>query len=141
MIKLPSLVEFSDVIQPVDLSCTSKNSVDVVAMGNGNLLSEDETPPILRYSNMKTISLIECALKLPVVAFRNGVICTKAKENQSICIGDSGGPLVETKTNNLIGVGSFGSAWYGCAQNVLGFARVSFYLSWIEQVAGVACRQ
>lgn len=135
-------MEFSDVIQPVDLACESKNDVDAIAMGNGNMLSDgEEIAPILQYANLKTISLIECALQLPIAAFRNGIICTKAKEKQSTCIGDTGGPLVETKYQSLVGVGSFGSAWYGCTKNLpLAFTRVSFYLDWIEQVAGIVCR-
>lgn len=114
LIKLPSPVELTDVIQPVHLGCTSDNNVDAVAIGNGLMHTKDkDLAPILQYAQLKTVSLLQCLPFFPIIAFRKSVICVKGLERQSVCNGDSGGPLIEASSKNLIGVTSFGSA-FGC---------------------------
>lgn len=107
-------MELTDVIKPVNLGCTSSNNVEAVAIGNGLMHSKDkDLAPILQYAHLKTISLLQCVPFFPIVAFRKSVICSKGLQKQSVCNGDSGGPLIEAKSQNLIGITSFGSA-FGC---------------------------
>lgn len=142
MIKLPSPVEVTDVIKPVGLACSSSYNVDVVAIGNGLMHTNDkDLAPILQYAPLKTISLLRCVPFFPMIAFRKSVICSKGLKKQSICNGDSGGPLIEAKSKNLIGISSFGSA-FGCGIGLpQGFTRVSAYLPWIKKVTGIDCKK
>lgn len=165
LIKLPSPVELTDVIQPVHLGCTSNNNVDAVAIGNGLMHTKDkDLAPILQYAQLKTVSLLQCLPFFPIIAFRKSVICVKGLERQSVCNGDSGGPLIEANSKNLIGVTSFGSA-FGCELGMpqgkkkfkikvveillqltnhhifTGFTRISSYLPWIEEVTGIGCKK
>lgn len=109
---LPSPVQFSDVIQPIDLACSSSANVDVFAIGNGSMHpKEKNVASTLQYAHMKTISNIKCSIFVPKAASRKSVICAQGEEKQSICHGDSGGPLIGS---NLIGITSFSSAHFGC---------------------------
>lgn len=130
MIKLPTPVEFTDVIKPVGLSCDAAYNVDVTAIGNGLMHTNDkDLAPILQYAPMKTVSLLKCLPFFPIIAFRKSVICSKGAEKQSVFNGDSGGPLIQTKSQNLVGITSFGSA-FGCEVGLpQGFTKVNFKTS------------
>lgn len=143
LIKLLSPVKFSDVIQPVNLACTSSNNSDVIAIGTGLTSSYDtDLAPILQHSHMKTLSKNKCFLYLPTVAFRNSIICSIGEKNQSICSGDAGGPLVEIVNHNLVGIASYQSTFFGCDSGApQAFTRVSVYLPWIKQITGISCRK
>lgn len=111
LIKLPAPVEFSDTIKPVKLACESNRALDVTAIGNGLMHTDDrQLAPILQYVDLKTISLGECLPNFPFLIFRKSVICARGQQQKSACRGDSGGPLISEKTKNLIGLTSFGSA-------------------------------
>lgn len=141
LIKLPTPIEFTDIIKPVSLACTSNNDVDVIAIGNGIMDSKiKELAPILQYVHLKTVSLTTCVPYFPIIAFRKTVICSKGDGKRSICNGDSGGPLIEATSRNLIGVSSFGSA-LGCGTAPQGFTRVTEYLKWIEEVTSITCKK
>lgn len=111
LIRLPKPVEFSDVIKPVKLACESIHIQNVIAIGNGftNAKQTTSAPPILQWTNLKTISYAECLRQYPFLLFRRSVICARGDQKESTCHGDSGGPLVADKTHILIGATSFGS--------------------------------
>lgn len=140
LVKLPQPVEFSDTIKSIPYACSSAAGVDVVAIGNG-LTANDATtlPPILQYTELKTISTLSCMKTFPFLLFRRSALCAKGEEQRSACQGDSGGPLI-TLNNSLVGLTSFGSP-RGCqagAPQV--YSRLSQYKSWIEEVSGVVCK-
>lgn len=114
LVKLQTPVEFSDVIKPIAFACSSiSNDKDVIAIGNGITKDSDQTmPPILQYTQLKTMSRLSCLKSFPFLIFRGSVVCVKGEERRSACSGDSGGPLI-TPDNTLIGLTSFGSA-RGC---------------------------
>jgi secreted trypsin-like serine protease len=140
LIKLPEPVEFSDVIKPISYACSSTKGMPVVAIGNGLTKDSDEAlPPILQYTELKTVSLLRCLKSFPFLIFRRSVICVKGEEQRSVCYGDRGGPLI-TPENSLVGLSSFGSP-KGCqvgAPQV--FTRISAYTKWVKEVTGIDCK-
>lgn len=135
-------MEFTEVIQPIPIACSSTNGMDVIAIGNGNTKkSNDKIAPILQYSfKLRTIAIINCLLEFPFLIFRTSVICAAGDDLTSMCPGDSGGPLVTTDTDKLVGISSFISS-YGCEDGLpQGFSRVSSHLEWIEDVTGIRCK-
>lgn len=140
MIKLPKPVELSDVIRPVRLACSSRNNMDVIAIGNGMMHDGiRKLAPTLQYTSLKTVSKLKCLPFFPPqMLLRRNVICVKGKQRRSVCNGDSGGPLVSAEKQGLIGLTSFGSA-FGCELHMpQGFTRVSSHLKWIQQVTGIS---
>ena len=139
LIKLPSPVNFTKVIQPITLSCKSSNWVGVTAIGNGYMLNKNRAP-ILQYADkLKTISLFLCVFNYPKVAFRTGIMCAVGLDESSVCMGDSGGPLIDNDSNKLVGITSFGPA-HGCDFGLAqAFTRVSAYTKWIEKKTGIKC--
>lgn len=143
LIKLPQPVEFSDVIKPVQIACSSSNNMDAVAIGNGLMHDSDKTiASTLQYTSLKTVSMLKCLPSFPFLLFRKNVICVKGDEKRSACRGDSGGPLIAADSRALIGLTSFGSAM-GCENGApQGFTRLSSHLPWIKQVTGISdCQQ
>lgn len=121
LVKLPSPVKFTDAIQPVNLACSTSYDADVIAIGSGKMNSQITTKnnsPNLHYAHLKTVSQLKCFRHLPIIAFRKSIICSRGEEKQSICIGDSGSPLIEAKSQNLVGISSFGLALFGCQRDV-----------------------
>lgn len=141
LIKLPSPVEFSDVVKPVPMACASTGGMDVVAIGNGLTKDTDKTiAPTLQYTQLQTISMVECVLDYPILLFRKSVVCARGVQQRSVCRGDSGGPLVTGDTGELVGIASFVNI-LGCENGVpQGFTRVSAHLEWIKEVTGIDCK-
>lgn len=143
MIKLPEPVTFSDVIKPIPFACSSSSDsgVDVIAIGNGMMRDNDyDIPPILQYTELKTISRFSCLKAYKFLIFRRSVVCVKGEKKNGVCSGDSGGPLI-TLDNTLLGLTSFGSP-KGCevgAPDV--FTRISKYSNWIKDASGVECKK
>lgn len=141
MIKLPEPVELSDVIKPIPFACSSISSdKDVIAIGNGITKDSDQTvPPILQYTELKTMSRLSCLKTFPFLVFRGSVVCVKGEERRSACHGDSGGPLISSD-NSLIGLTSFGSS-RGCEKGYPQvFTRISYYQQWIKEITGIECK-
>lgn len=139
LVKLPQPVEFSDVITPISLACSSTNGMDVITIGNGITdTSSDSAPEILQYAELKTVLRLYCLKMFPFLIFRRSIICVKGEERKSGCHGDSGGPLVTTN-NLLIGVTSFGSPTCEAGGPQV-YTRVSHYQKWIAEVTGVECK-
>lgn len=82
--------------------------MDVVAIGNGITKDTDKTiAPTLQYTQLQTITMLECILDYPILVFRKSVICARGVQQRSVCRGDSGGPLVTSDTDALVGISSF----------------------------------
>lgn len=136
-------MKFTDIIKPVKLACASKSNVDVVAIGNGLMDTNDKTiAPTLQYTYLKTISQLQCVIDFPIIAFRKSVICARGVQQRSVCRGDSGGPLVSANSGALIGISDFVNI-QGCNLGFpQGFSNVPSHLEWIEKVTGVSeCEQ
>lgn len=138
LIKLPEPVKFSDTIKPVNLACNANRNMDVIAIGNGLMHTNDKTiAPILQWAPLKTISQFECLPKFPFLLFRKSVICARGADKESTCRGDSGGPLVSKKDTSLVGLTSFGSA-EGCELGIAqGYTQLQSYLPWIGKTTGI----
>lgn len=129
-------------IRPVNLACSSSNYADVIAIGNGLLRGKaKDLAPILQYVHLKTVSKIECSTYFPINALHKSIICAEGYGKKSICKGDLGGPLVIEDSEKLIGISSFVSSWYGCERGApMAFSNIPEYLSWIEKITGVTCK-
>lgn len=141
LVKLQTPVEFSDVIKPIAFACSSiSNDKDVIAIGNGITKDSDLTmPPILQYTQLKTMSRLSCLKSFPFLIFRGSVVCVKGEERRSVCSGDSGGPLI-TPDNTLIGLANFVSI-RGCEKgDPQVFSRISYYQKWIKETTGIDCQ-
>lgn len=131
----------SDVIKPIPFTCSlAPGGTDAIAIGNGFTNDSDKkVPPILQYTELKTMSRFSCVLKWPSLILRQSVVCAKGEEHRSVCNGDSGGPLIAASNKSLIGVASFASA-KGCESGYPQvFTRISYYQKWIKEVAGIDC--
>lgn len=139
LIKLPSPVQFSDVIKPVELACTpAPKNLDVTIIGNGLINTTATTlAPILQYADLKIIPLYQCIPDFPFLLFRKSVICARGVQQRSACRGDSGGPLISHNSRALVGLTSFGSAM-GCHLGFpQGYTSIALYLDWIKEVSGI----
>lgn len=139
LIQLPQPVEFTDVIQPISFACSSTNGMDVIAIGDGVTKSYNKNmSSILQYTELKTVSRLNCLWSHPYLIFRQSIICVKGEGHKSTCVGDSGGPLV-TQDHSLIGLTSFGA--FPCDfEAVTVFTRIAYYHEWIAEVTGVECK-
>lgn len=131
-------------IEPIPFECSSTPSeTDAIAIGNGFTNDSDKkVPPILQYTELKTMSRFSCVLKWPSLILRQSVVCAKGEDHRSVCNGDSGGPLISNQKSykSLIGVASFAST-KGCESGYPQvFTRISYYQKWIKEVAGVDCQ-
>ncbi|XP_055327025.1 collagenase-like [Sitodiplosis mosellana] len=139
LIKLPEKVKFSNTIKPVKLACSSSKNMVVTAIGNGLMnTTSKEIAPILQFTTLKTIPLMQCLPDFPILLFRKSVICARGEQQKSTCRGDSGGPLVAGNSGALVGLTSFGSA-LGCHLGYpQGYTNLPSYLKFIQQVTGIS---
>nr|AAF71520.1 HzC21 chymotrypsinogen [Helicoverpa zea] len=142
MINLPFRRRHSFTIAPIALP--SGNELNnqfngAIASASGFGLTQDggSVSETLRHVNLPVITNAVCrqystAFNVFVV---DSNICVSGAGGRSVCQGDSGGPLVVNSNNRriLIGVTSFGSP-RGCqAGSPAVFARVTSFISWINQ--------
>uniref|UniRef100_A0A2A4J6X3 Peptidase S1 domain-containing protein n=1 Tax=Heliothis virescens TaxID=7102 RepID=A0A2A4J6X3_HELVI len=139
IINLPSNVGTSGNIAPIALP--SGNELNnqfagftATASGFGRTRDGGAVSPTLNHVNLPVITNSVCSQSFPLY-IQSTNICTSGANGRSTCQGDSGGPLVVTSNNRriLIGVTSFGSD-RGCQVGApAAFARVTSYISWINQ--------
>ncbi|KAH8372329.1 hypothetical protein KR093_011050, partial [Drosophila rubida] len=95
---------------------------------------------VLQYANVRVLEQQRCiCLFLPGLVSAKRHICTDGQGGRGACEGDSGGPLVYRWRNvsYLIGLTSFGSAM-GCEVNApTVYTRITAYLEWIMDEAGI----
>ncbi|PZC84908.1 brachyurin [Helicoverpa armigera] len=142
IIYLPSAVSFSDNIAPIALPAGDELNelfVGDIATASGFGRTGDAasgaitTSQFLSHVDVPVISNNVCRLSFLILQSSN--ICINTAGAKSTCRGDSGGPLTVERNNRkiLIGVTSFGSA-RGCQVGApAAFARVTSYVSWINQ--------
>jgi len=63
--------------------------------------------------------------------------CANSANNNGICFGDSGGPVMLLQGSNWVQVGVNSFATDPCTNGPGGFARVSAFVEWIKQTAGI----
>lgn len=96
-------------------------------------------PTYLRYLQQVTLSNVECRERQdspthqPLVY--NGTICAFAQEGRGICYEDNGDPL--TLNGQLIGLASWFTTVHCAVGFPDGYTRVSKFLEWIQNVAGI----
>ncbi|CAB3365328.1 Hypothetical predicted protein [Cloeon dipterum] len=98
----------------------------------------------LKFVDLKVISQDDClAIYGPLVINENKLCCDADGGASSTCNGDSGGPLVITEEDGEpteIGIVSFGVS-LGCESGwPAAFTRITYYLDWLAQNAGVTIR-
>ncbi|XP_022826478.1 brachyurin-like [Spodoptera litura] len=138
MITLPSAVSTSSSIGFIALPSGNELNnqfVGATATASGFGLTRDggAVSETLNHVNLSVISNAVCRNTFLLIQSSN--ICTSGTNGKSTCRGDSGGPLVVTSNNRriLIGVTSFGHIT-GCQRgHPAAFARVTSYISWINQ--------
>nr|ADT80821.1 serine protease 51 [Mamestra configurata] len=138
MITLPSAVSTSGNIAPIALPSGNElnnqfNGATAVASGFGLTRDGGSVSGSLSHVNLPVITNAVCRQSFSIIQSSN--ICTSGANGRSTCQGDSGGPLVVTSNNRriLIGVTSFGSD-RGCQVGFpAAFARVTSFISWINQ--------
>ncbi|XP_065363290.1 serine protease SP24D-like [Calliphora vicina] len=128
VVKLSKPLELNGSIQPIALATKSlKPGVKVVTTGWGRLRTGGDTPQILQFNTLISISNAECKRRIGNVA--TSTLCLSHTVGNGVCNGDSGGPAVYK--NQLVGVTNFVVG--GCGSNAPdGYASVAFYSSWIR---------
>lgn len=150
LIELPFSLSWTQSIQPAQLPTRSQERqsfefLRTLVAGFGR--TADDSPDIsnrLMYNSLRVIGNSECSAIYGSDVIRAGTLCARGWESnaQNICQGDSGGPLVlaDGAEQTLIGVVSFVSS-RGCSVgDPGGYARVTSYLDWISQNAGIQIR-
>uniref|UniRef100_A0A2A4K1R6 Peptidase S1 domain-containing protein n=1 Tax=Heliothis virescens TaxID=7102 RepID=A0A2A4K1R6_HELVI len=142
IIILPSAVSLSNNIAPIALpSGNELNELfegDIATASGFGRTGDASSGAItvnqfLSHVDVPVISNAVCRQSFVIIQPSN--ICINSAGGRSTCRGDSGGPLVVSRNNRriLIGVTSFGSA-RGCQVGApAAFARVTSYVSWINQ--------
>lgn len=134
LIELSRPVPLNDYRRPICLPSSNQATTNrpLYAAGWGETLSGTQ-PTLLQDIEIREID--------PCDSFR----INKAKQlcarqpnaNRGICFGDSGGPLMLEENNRWIIVGISSFATRPCFNGSGGFTRVSAYLEWIKQTAGL----
>ncbi|CAH0686236.1 unnamed protein product [Spodoptera exigua] len=140
VIRLGSDVSFSDIIAPIAIpsgGLINESFDGEVAVASGFGRTSDNVGvsvnQVLSHVELSVISNAICRASFPLY-IQDSNICTSGANGKSTCRGDSGGPLVVNVDDSpvLIGITSFGSA-RGCEVGApAAFARVSSYVSWIN---------
>ncbi|XP_065336328.1 brachyurin-like [Cloeon dipterum] len=99
--------------------------------------------PELKYVDVTIMSNAECSSYFGSTITANHICIDTAGGSGGVCNGDSGGPLTITETDGgktQVGITSFVSS-AGCESgSPHGYCRVTGYLDWLEQNAGVTIR-
>ncbi len=138
LLKLAAPVEYTDLIQPIDLYQSQQIDVgtNVTIYGWGfTSFPPGPRPEELHVVSRSTISTAACNdvyVQYDGTNITDNQVCTQANGAGS-CQGDSGGPLLRSDDNGKVyqvGIVSFG---VGCASKSPDvFTKVSSYLKWIE---------
>ncbi|XP_022826471.1 collagenase-like [Spodoptera litura] len=139
MINLPSAVSTSANIGFIALPSGNEINNQFVgatgtASGFGITRDGGSVSGALNHVNLPVISNAVCRETFTIY-IQSSNICTSGANGRNICRGDSGGPLVVNSNNRriLVGVSSFVSG-RGCQAGAPGaFARVTSFISWINQ--------
>ncbi|KAH8302586.1 hypothetical protein KR044_008463, partial [Drosophila immigrans] len=151
LMRLPTEVRASERVQPIALarpfmqqSLLQGQLVTTSGWGaTSDALNTSRTPDevgVLQYASVKVLEQQRCICRfLPGLVNDKRHICTDGEGGRGACQGDSGGPLVFRWRNvsYLIGLTSFGSAM-GCEVDApTVYTRITAYLEWIMEEAGI----
>lgn len=140
LIKLPSVVWFSQNIHTIPFACLPSDSgTHAITMGFGRT-SENKHAKTLQHAKLITVELQRCVADTQHLISKNSVVCVIGTQS-SICHGDLGGPLVSARSGKLMGVATYidKNCEVGRRQ---GFTGITAYMQWIEGVMeGVLCKK
>ncbi|EAA02808.4 AGAP012736-PA, partial [Anopheles gambiae str. PEST] len=139
LILLNSPMTFTSRVKPISLPARTdtRQFEGFTGTVSGFGRSSDASPypsSILRFTSNPIMSKAECIVSWGFALAQSQNVCLKPTGGRSSCNGDSGGPLTVNSGGVLqIGTVSFGSS-YGCASGWPSmYARVSYFLSWINE--------
>uniref|UniRef100_A0A182PHN9 Peptidase S1 domain-containing protein n=1 Tax=Anopheles epiroticus TaxID=199890 RepID=A0A182PHN9_9DIPT len=138
VVRLNSPITFNDRVQPIRLPARSDTrqfggfTGTVSGFGRTSDASQ-ATSAVVMFTSNPVMTNADCIARWNTALIQPQNVCLSADGGRSSCNGDSGGPLAVQDGGSLqIGVVSFGSA-AGCAVGMPSvYARVSFFLDWIE---------
>ncbi|XP_049299573.1 brachyurin-like [Anopheles funestus] len=138
VVRLNSPITFTDRIQPARLPGRSDTrqfggfTGTVSGFGRTSDASQ-ATSAVVMFTSNPVMTNADCIASWNSVLIEPQNVCLSAEGGRSSCNGDSGGPLAVQDGGSLqIGIVSFGSA-AGCAVGMPSvYARVSFFLDFIE---------
>uniref|UniRef100_A0A8W7PY83 Peptidase S1 domain-containing protein n=1 Tax=Anopheles coluzzii TaxID=1518534 RepID=A0A8W7PY83_ANOCL len=101
--------------------------------GFGRTTNTGATSPVVMFTSNPVMTNADCIARWNTALIQPQNVCLSGDGGRSSCNGDSGGPLTVQDGGSLqIGIVSFGSA-AGCSIGMPSvYARVSFYLDWID---------
>uniref|UniRef100_A0A182SZI9 Peptidase S1 domain-containing protein n=1 Tax=Anopheles maculatus TaxID=74869 RepID=A0A182SZI9_9DIPT len=138
VVRLNSPIVFNDRVQPARLPARSDTrqfggfTGTVSGFGRTSDASQ-ATSPVVMFTSNPVMTNADCIASWNAVLIEPQNVCMHGEGGRSACNGDSGGPLAVQDGGSLqIGIVSFGSA-AGCSIGMPSvYARVSFFLGWIE---------
>ncbi|XP_052894132.1 brachyurin-like [Anopheles moucheti] len=138
VVRLDEQIVFSPSIQPARLPARSDTRQfggflgTVSGFGRTSDANQD-TSNVVMYTTNPIMTNADCIASWNAVLIEPQNVCLSGEGGRSACNGDSGGPLAVQDGGSLqIGIVSFGSA-AGCAVGMPSvYARVSFFLDFIE---------
>uniref|UniRef100_A0A182MPM4 Peptidase S1 domain-containing protein n=1 Tax=Anopheles culicifacies TaxID=139723 RepID=A0A182MPM4_9DIPT len=137
VVRLNSPITFTDRIQPARLPARSDTrqfgGMTGTVSGFGRTTDTGATSPVVMFTSNPVMTNADCIARWNTAVIQPQNVCMSGDGGRSACNGDSGGPLAVQDGGSLqIGVVSFGSA-AGCSIGMPSvYARVSFFLDFIE---------
>ncbi|KFB45032.1 AGAP005665-PA-like protein [Anopheles sinensis] len=138
VVRLDSPITFNARVQPARLPARSDTRQFGGVMGtvSGFGRTSDATQAtsaVVMYTTNPVMTNADCIAQWNTVVIQPQNVCMSGANGRSACNGDSGGPLAVQDGGSLqIGIVSFGSA-AGCSIGMPSvYARVSFFLDFIE---------
>jgi hypothetical protein len=138
MANAPSTLFNSPNIGPIDLPRPGDENFSLVdrwiEMSGFGRLDDTTSSDVLRFSTAPGISNADCANVFGTYV-TDGNLCISTGHGSSTCSGDSGGPntyQIRAGERTIVGITSFGAA-AGCTLGFpAAFARVTYFLPWIQ---------
>ncbi|PZC75048.1 hypothetical protein B5X24_HaOG200514 [Helicoverpa armigera] len=129
LIRVSREMQFSDLVQPIQLPETNTDEgVEMMLSGWGRLSYPGTLPIQLQMINVTSLSVEHCqSIYKRINPVFNTQICSLTKTGEGACHGDSGGPLVVD--NSVVGIVSWGMP---CARGYPDvYTRVYSFKDWI----------
>ncbi|XP_035918114.1 brachyurin-like [Anopheles stephensi] len=138
VVRLDGTITFNTRVQPARLPARSDSrqfgGFTGTVSGFGRTSDGSQaTSNVVRFARNPVMTNADCIARWNTALIQPQNVCLSGEGGRSSCNGDSGGPLTVQDGGSLqIGVVSFGSA-AGCSIGMPSvYARVSFFLGWIE---------
>ncbi|XP_052899019.1 brachyurin-like [Anopheles moucheti] len=137
VVRLNSPIVYTDRIQPVRLPARSDTrqfgGMIGTVSGFGRTTDTGAASTVVMYTTNPVMTNADCIARWNTAVIQAQNVCLSGDGGRSACNGDSGGPLAVQDGGSLqIGVVSFGSA-AGCSVGMPSvYARVTFFLDFIE---------